>query len=253
MSYNIRFDNPGDQPNHWEGRKEKLFALINTHQPDLLGVQEALHHQLEDIVKALPHLEYVGAGRDDGKTKGEYSAILFDKNKFEVLRMETFWLSENPEVAASKNWDAAITRIVTWAEMKDKTSSKTFVWFNTHFDHIGKEARLQSAKLIRNQIENIAGKSPVLLTGDFNCEPDDAPYQAIIKKGKVNLFDTSTGFNQDCTCCGFEVKKYEESCVRIDFIFRSKHFKVINHITPTDNDGKYYPSDHLPVMATLKL
>jgi endonuclease/exonuclease/phosphatase family metal-dependent hydrolase len=253
MSYNIRFDNPSDQPNHWEGRKEKLFALIKTHQPDLIGVQEALYHQLEDVVKALPHLAYVGVGRDDSKTKGEYSAILYDKNKYEVLRTETFWLSENPEEVASKNWDAAITRIVTWAEMKDKMSNKTFFWFNTHFDHVGKEARIQSAKLIRKQIENIAGKSPILLTGDFNCEPDDAPYQVIIEKGKVNLFDTSTGFKRDCTCCGFEVKKYEESCVRIDFIFRSKHFKVIDHITPTDNDGMYYPSDHLPVMATLKL
>lgn len=253
MSYNIRYDNPGDNPNHWEGRKEKLFTLINTHHPDLIGVQEALHHQLEDMVEALPNFAFVGVGRDDGKTRGEYSALLYDKEKYEVLRTETFWLSENPEVIASKSWDAAITRIVSWAEMKDIKTGKTFFWFNTHFDHIGKQARLESAKLIRQKIDVIAGKSPVIVTGDFNCEPSDDPYRAMLAKGKVKLFDTSTGFAQACTCCGFALKPYEENCVRIDYIFSSKHFKVIDFITPDDNDGTYYPSDHLPVMATLKL
>jgi len=252
MSYNIRYDNPGDNPNHWAGRKYKLFALIEKYNPDLLGVQEALHHQLEDMLEALPHFTYVGVGRDDGKTKGEYSALLYNTHRYELLNEATFWLSETPYVTASKSWDAAITRIVSWAELKDKQSGKTFFWFNTHFDHMGKEARLQSAKLIRKKIEDIAGKAAVLVSGDFNCEPSDAPYQAMIAKGKTKLFDTANGFSQDCTFYGFKVNQQNENCVCIDYIFRSKHFKVIDYITAADNDGQYYPSDHLPVMAVLK-
>jgi endonuclease/exonuclease/phosphatase family metal-dependent hydrolase len=252
MSYNIRYDNPGDNPNHWVGRKEKLIALIEKYNPDLLGVQEALHHQLEDMVEAMPHFTYAGVGRDDGKTKGEYSALLYNTHRYELLHEATFWLSEGPEVIASKSWDAAITRIVSWAELKDKQSGKTFFWFNTHFDHIGKEARLQSALLIKKQIEKIAGKNPVLVSGDFNCDPHDAPYQALIAKGKAKLLDAASGFSSECTFYGFNVNQQIENCVRIDYIFRSKHFKVVDFITINDNDGKYYPSDHLPVMATLK-
>lgn len=253
MSYNIRYDNPGDNPNHWSGRIDKVVELLKEYNPDLLGIQEALHHQLEDLIAALPHYTYVGVGRDDGKTQGEFSALLFDTQKFELLRTETFWLSENPQIIGSKNWDAAITRIVSWAELRDKQNGKTFFWFNTHFDHIGKEARQHSAKLIRQKIEEIAGKKPVLVSGDFNCEPDDTSYQLMVAKAKPNLFDASAGFKQDCTCCGFEVAQYLNRCVRIDYIFHSKQFKVLNYTTPQNNDGKYYPSDHLPVMARLRL
>ena len=121
MSYNIRYDNPGDGVNAWPNRIEKVTALIRKHNPDLIGVQEALHHQLQDLVRLLPDYSYVGVGRDDGKEKGEYTAILFRNSRFGLLHDSTRWLSETPEVPGSKSWDAAITRIVTKAKFLIKS------------------------------------------------------------------------------------------------------------------------------------
>ncbi len=140
-------------------------------------MQEALHVQMNDLQKALPDFKYAGVGRTDGKQDGEYSAIFYNAKKLQLLESKTFWLSETPTVAGSKSWDAAITRIVTWAKFKDIESSKTFFVFNTHFDHIGKVARRESAKLLLKKINEIAGNSSVIITGDFNATPGDEPVQ----------------------------------------------------------------------------
>src|SRR5512138_3465563 len=151
MSYNIRYDNPGDGRNAWPNRKDRLIQLIRDESPDLIGLQEALHHQLTDILNGVEGYAMVGVGRDDGKQKGEYSAILYRTSAFELRDENTFWLSETPEVPGSKSWDAAITRVVTWARFRDIKSKKVFFAFNTHFDHMGKEARRESAKLLKQK------------------------------------------------------------------------------------------------------
>jgi endonuclease/exonuclease/phosphatase family metal-dependent hydrolase len=260
MTYNIRLDTESDGVNQWKNRTGKVFDLIKKNNPDLLGVQEAMHNQMMDLKSNLTDYDFVGVGRDDGKEKGEYSAIFYKKDKFDVLEQKTFWLSETPEVPGSKSWDAAITRVVTFVVLKDKSTGKSFAYFNTHFDHIGKEARKNSAKLIKAYIAgfnagaSISGKYtnlPLLVSGDFNSEPTDEPYQTMIDGKDVTLFDSRPSKDLTGTFCGFEVNAMK--CKTIDYVFHSSHWKSNYYKVVRDHDGKYYPSDHLPVMATFTL
>jgi len=243
MSYNIRLDVASDGVNQWSNRKEKLPALIAKYDPDLVGLQEVIHHQLIDILKALPQYGYIGVGRDDGKEKGEFSAILYKKDKFTVNSNKTTWLSETPDVPGSKSWDAAITRVLTRGEFTEKKSGKKFLYYNTHFDHIGKEARKHSAELILKAIkEENKNNLPVIVTGDFNSQPTEDPYKVISASLKDSRENSTQG-----TFCTFSVNG--PACTTIDYIFYLKA-KSSNYQVITDNDGTYYPSDHLPVMAS---
>ncbi|MBL7859109.1 MAG: endonuclease/exonuclease/phosphatase family protein [Cyclobacteriaceae bacterium] len=252
MTYNIRLDVASDGVNQWSNRKDKVYALLIKYDPDFIGVQEALHHQLMDIKKNLPEYESIGVGRDDGKEKGEYSAILYKKNKFEVLEQSTAWLSLTPEIPGSKSWDAAITRIATWGRFKITSSQKIFLLLNTHFDHIGKEARKNSALLIQQWVHEIRKKynDEVIVTGDFNIERHEAPYS--IMMNETNTFhDTKPPSEKQGTFCTFTINS--EPCKGIDYIFVTSNWKVSMYQVIEDNDGTYYPSDHLPVMITATL
>lgn len=253
MTYNLRFDNPNDGVNRWSNRIPKVNALIAKYDPDVIGVQEALKHQIDDILKELPQYSYFGVGRDDGKEQGEYSAILFKKERFEILSQKTVWLSETPDVPGSKGWDAAITRIVTVVKFHDKKSGKDFLHLNTHFDHIGKEARKNSAKLLHELIQKeVSNKSiPVIVSGDFNSEPNEEPYQGMITKSEKTLYDSKSANSTAGTFCGFEVGAMP--CRIIDYIFYSGEWKAAKYEVIQDNDGKNYPSDHLPVMVELTI
>ncbi len=249
MSYNLRFDNPQDGVNQWSARKDNVYSLIKKYNPDVMGIQEGLQNQLEDI-KQHTGLDYVGVGRDDGKSKGEYSAIFFRRERLEVLEQNTFWLSESPAEPGSKSWDAAITRVATWAKLKDLKTRKTFVVINTHFDHIGKTARMKSAELIKQKIKAIAGDLPVIVTGDFNAEPTEPPYSIMTSNEGMQLFDAGRE-SKEGTYCTFVVGSVP--CKRIDYIFHSAKAKSNNFSVISDNDGKHYPSDHLPIQAKLKI
>jgi len=252
MSYNIRFDNPADGVNAWPNRIEKVAALIRKYNPDIIGVQEALHHQLHDLIRVLPDYSFIGVGRDDGKEAGEYSAILYKHGRFGLLSNHTHWLSETPEVPGSKSWDAAITRIVTTARFYDKALKREFGIFNTHFDHVGKEARAHSAQQLLNLVTDARTKNenlPIVLTGDFNCERNEAPYEVLTKNEL--LHDTRPANDQTGTFCEFEVGSIE--CRAIDYIFHTKEWILRGYKVIEDHDGKYYPSDHLPVLAEFEL
>ena len=250
MTYNIRLDTEQDGVNAWPKRTKKVFELIRKYDPDILGVQEALHHQMQDLVKNLNEYGYVGVGRDDGKEKGEYSAILYKKKKFDVKEKGTFWLSKTPDVPGSKDWDAAITRVASWATLIDKNSTRQFLILNTHFDHIGKEARTNSAELIKNKLPKLAHSLPVIVTGDFNCTREELPYTTLMQPTSIKLTDAAPA-SPSGTFCGFEVGKIE--CRAIDYIFYSSPWEASNYTVIKDNDGKYYPSDHLPVLVELQL
>ena len=249
MTYNLRYDNSHDGVNAWPYRKGKVIDLLRKYDPDIIGTQEALTHQLKDIINALPEYSYVGVGRDDGQEKGEYTAILYKKNRFILKEKNTFWLSEHPDSVGSKSWDAALTRIATWATLKDNQSKKDFLIINTHFDHIGKEARLRSAQLIKEKIPVIANDYAFILTGDFNCTREEPPYTELVKPSQVTLFDTAPS-SPPGTFCDFQVDKME--CRPIDYIFISSQWKKKQYSVITDNDGTYYPSDHLPVLVVLQ-
>ena len=150
-SFNIRYDNPNDGEHNWKYRKENVAAFIQYHEVDLIGMQEVLKNQLDDLEQLLPGYAWVGVGRDDGKEAGEYSPILYKKDRFKLIQQSTFWLSETCDTPGTMGWDAACNRVVTWMELEDLTNQKSFFIFNTHFDHRGQTARLESAKAINSK------------------------------------------------------------------------------------------------------
>ncbi|MFN8287588.1 MAG: endonuclease/exonuclease/phosphatase family protein [Chitinophagales bacterium] len=255
MTYNIRNCHAQDGPNKWDKRKQKVFTLIKNHNPDVLGMQEVLLHQLKGLRAALKEYDYVGVGRNDGKTKGEYSPVFYRTEKFTLVRSGTFWLSETPNVPGSKSWDAALTRICTWAVLVTKTKGDTVVVLNTHFDHRGVTARENSMSIIARQLKALAPKAYYIISGDFNCTPDSKAY-AILKQQLPDAQDTyvtaqnrkTTEINTDY---GFNVSNKKGS--KIDYIFCDPNATVSSCEIVADNDGKFYPSDHLPFFTTIIL
>ncbi|MEH6703763.1 endonuclease/exonuclease/phosphatase family protein [Galbibacter orientalis] len=251
MTYNIKYDNPSDTANNWQSRKEFLISQLNFYAPDIFGTQEGLHNQLEDIQRELKNYKYIGIGRDQGDTKGEYSAIFYNTKKYEVENESTFWLSPTPE-KPSKGWDAALNRICTYATFKDKKSGKEFLVFNTHFDHVGNVARLESSKLILKKMKELNPKNlPVVLTGDFNLDSTSEGVVAIKKEMLDSHLEAGeNAFGPDGTFNGFHFEKPVKN--KIDFVFISKNdFSVLKSGILSDSKNLKYPSDHFPVIAYL--
>jgi len=244
-TFNIRYDNPADGVNAWSNRREWVRDLIDYHEFDVVGVQEALAHQVEFLAQG--RLVSVGVGRDDGKKAGEFSAVLFDKNRFERRGDGTFWLSEKPE-EPGMGWDAACPRVCTWVRLRDKRSGGCeFVVLNTHFDHVGAVAREKSADLILSRISKIAGSAPFFLTGDFNLRPDTGPIRKIAAVLRDSKQATERSpYGPAGTFSGFDVQRPLDA--PIDYIFVGPKVRVLRYAVLPDNWGKRYPSDHLPVV-----
>lgn len=250
-TYNIRYDAKKDTANAWEKRAPVIKGIVHFNEVAIFGIQEGLHHQVEALDSLLPNHAYVGVGRDDGAEKGEYSAIFYNQLEFEVLESETFWLSETPE-KPSKAWDASLPRICTWAVLKNKKTNTAIFVFNTHFDHIGKVARLNSAKLIHKKIKEIASNNPVLLMGDFNTEPGSNVYNTLVSNNFKDAFAISETphFGPEASFNAFNFN--EVPTRRIDFIFVNEYFTVLKHAILNNNYNLKYPSDHFPVVAEIK-
>ena len=257
MTFNIRFNTVADSMNAWPYRKDKVASQILFHATHIIGVQEALHEQITDLQQRLPQFKYKGAGRDDGKEKGEYSAIFYDTTRLQALQSKTFWLSETPEVAGSKSWDAAITRIVTWIKFRDKKTKKIFFAFNTHFDHIGKVARRESARILLQKVKEISGGTPAVITGDFNATPDDEPIQVITDRSNpLHLVDSKSvslkpHYGPSGTFNAFKEKERDDQ--PIDYIFLKGNWKVLKHSTISQTWQGRFASDHFSVLATVRL
>jgi endonuclease/exonuclease/phosphatase family metal-dependent hydrolase len=255
MTFNIRFNNPGDSINAWPNRKDNAALQIRFYEADIVGLQEALNGQLLDLKERLPGYEFIGGGRDDGKTKGEYSAILYNTQRLEMMETKTFWLSETPTIAGSKGWDANFPRIVTWAKFKDRHTKKTFYHFNTHFDHMGEMARRESARLLLKAVDSIATKTRAIITGDFNAAPSDEPIRIITDSSdKLHLTDTKglseiPHYGPEGTFNAFGSK--ENSNEPIDHIFIKGNFKVLRHATISESWQGRFSSDHFPVFTSL--
>jgi endonuclease/exonuclease/phosphatase family metal-dependent hydrolase len=251
MTYNIRLDLASDSLNAWPYRKVKLASQILFHQAHILGVQEALPHQLQDMLQSLRKYKYVGRGRDDNKEWSEHSAIFYDTTRMSMLSNETFWLSENPNAVGIKGWDAALPRIVTYACFKDKRSKKKFYVFNTHFDHKGSQARSESAKLLLTKVAAIAGDAPCIIMGDFNAKPADDPIKILTNESDAaHLTDSkmlTTHYGPTGTFNGFGPK--EQSDDPIDYIFIKNKVKVVQHATLSQTWRGRFASDHFAVCA----
>ena len=257
MSFNIRLNTASDSLNAWPYRKDIVASQILFHDVHLLGVQEALHDQMMDLQARLPQFKYTGGGRDDGKEKGEYSAIFYDSTRLQLLKAGMFWLSETPEIPGSKSWDAAITRMVTWARFRDRKTKKVFYAFNTHFDHVGKVARRESARIIQRKVQELAGNTPAVITGDFNARPSDEPIQVILDLNEpLRLKDakslSETGhYGPTGTFNAFRNRETNDE--PIDYIFLRGNWKVKKHATISQTWGGRFASDHFAVMAVLSL
>ena len=250
LSYNIRYNSSGDGLDLWDLRKTELVVQIKEIDPISFGVQEATLTQMKDLEAGLPNYNYVGVGRDDGVTKGEFSAIFYKKSDLRVLQEDTFWLSPTPE-KVSVGWDAALPRICTYAQFELLSSKKRFWHFNTHFDHMGKEARAESAKLIVSKIATLVdGGDAVILSGDFNAQPHEEPILVLNHSfedpsDRVNLqgpVGTFSGFQLDAALDR-----------RIDYLFtKDVEAKTYQHLeTKRANDR--WISDHLPVFLYFNL
>jgi endonuclease/exonuclease/phosphatase family metal-dependent hydrolase len=258
LSFNIRYDNPGDSPNDWPARRDRVAGLIRFHGTDAAGLQEVLVGQLRDLGARLPGYAWVGVGRSDGREAGEFSPIFYRTARLELLESGTFWLSDTPEVAGSTGWDAALPRIVTWARFRDRVNDRSFVHFNTHFDHRGERARAESARLLRARIDGLGGQAPVVLTGDLNAVPESMPLATLLRCEEPSgcLHDAraiveSPPYGPDGTYFGFDVGP--RAGRRIDYILVSHFFRVLRHGHLADSEAGFYPSDHLPVFAELML
>jgi endonuclease/exonuclease/phosphatase family metal-dependent hydrolase len=257
MTFNLRYDNPGDGPNAWPLRKDWVAGLIRFHEADVIGVQEALASMLRDLDARLPGFARVGVGRADGREGGEYSAILYRTDRLALLETGTFWLSPTPEVAGSKGWDAAIERVATWARFRDRRTGCAYLHLNTHFDHVGEQARQESARLIRRRLAALAAGLPVVVTGDLNSNPQSGAYRIFTRDTipdalppLADALTVSRGGHYGPTST-WEAFKALEPGQRIDYVLVSPRVTVLSHgILPDSWDGRF-PSDHLPVLATV--
>jgi endonuclease/exonuclease/phosphatase family metal-dependent hydrolase len=241
--------------NSWDNRKELVASIIETYRADIVGLQEALKTQLEDLNKLLPDFAWVGVGRDDGAEEGEYAAIFYNKKRFEVLEDSTFWLSETPD-KPSIGWDAALKRVVTWAKLRDKITGKIFYHFNTHFDYKGVMARLESANLLNDRVAEVAGKTPAIVTGDFNFKSDFGGYKILTGGRKNYLFDTQKIAKVDSSGSNITYNRFGqflEEGNKIDYIFIKNNIEVDKHKIIMDTFDGRYPSDHMPVLAVLRI
>jgi endonuclease/exonuclease/phosphatase family metal-dependent hydrolase len=256
MSFNIRLDTRDDGINQWGNRKDDLCAEVLKQNPHVLGVQEAMNNQMVDLRRCMRGYKSIGVARDDGKKQGEFSALFYKKKSLKPVRSGTFWLSETPEVPGSRGWDAACNRVVTWAEFKDRKTGDKFLVFNTHFDHLGDTARIESAQLIIRKVAELANDLPVVLMGDFNITAKHRAYRILtFPENEVVLIDSrlkalhKTG--PEHTWVTFD-PDFEASDI-IDFIFTSLNVQVVNHkIVDFRESGKHL-SDHLPVLTEIKL
>ena len=251
LTYNIRYDNPDDGVNKWNERKSSMIELLNRYKPDIFGIQEGLVNQVAFLAENMKDFKYIGVGRDDGKSLGEFSAIYYNSKKFKVIESSTFWLSERFDTI-SVGWDASMNRICSYGVFECVGTKKKFFVFNTHFDHIGVIAREKSAELIVRRIKALNKKGyPVIVMGDLNSEPDNKAIEVLRKNLDDGLL-TNKGIPpaSEATFNGFD--KNSKEYKRIDYIFVKK-FKVLNykHISDMRADGNFI-SDHFPVLATLK-
>ena len=256
MTFNIRYDNPADSLDNWAYRKDRAAKAIRFYDADIAGTQEVLHNQLEDLRQRLPGYEVIGVGREDGKEKGEYSALWYRKDRFTAKESGWFWLSETPEVAGSKGWDGACERIATWAKLQDKLTGQELFVLNTHLDHVGVEARREGVKLVLDKVQELGGDLPVIVTGDFNAEPESGVIKQVTDAANPeHLTDARTVaalvYGPDWTFHDFGRVPMDQR-QRIDYVFVKNGLEVLKYGILAETEGDAFLSDHAPVLVSVK-
>jgi endonuclease/exonuclease/phosphatase family metal-dependent hydrolase len=261
VTYNIRYDNPGDGPNVWANRRDAMATYLRETAADIIGLQEVLPQQRAFLAEQLTAYAWYGVGRDNDRDEGEGTPVFYRRERFEAIDKGTFWLSPTPEVAGSRGWDAALPRVASWLKLRDRRSGRALLVVNTHFDHRGPQARIESGRLIVRKIDELAGtgsnRLPVILTGDFNARPDDEPYAAIGSHANpaLRLIDAQHASRTphqggDSTSNAF---KALNPGAKIDYVFVRDAGAVLSHrIEDPRIDGRFV-SDHQPIVAEIDL
>ncbi|HET8859557.1 endonuclease/exonuclease/phosphatase family protein [Marivirga sp.] len=244
-TFNIKYENPKEGVHQWDNRKEQIINFIKIEDLDIIGMQEVVHSQIKFLKTGLVDYARIGVARDDGKQKGEYSPIFYQKKRYSIIDSGTFWLSPNPEVPA-KAWDAALPRVCTWAKLIDKETSDSVLVLNTHFDHVGEVARAKSVDLILSKIEELSHAGKVILMGDFNLEPETAPIQKIINSDLKDAFQADLNLGPIGTYNAFIIgQNYDR---RIDYVFY-QGFKIQSYKNYSLRIKDTFLSDHFPVVV----
>ncbi len=262
MTFNIRLGTAKDGENDWQHRRDILYRVLRDHKPDLVGLQEAYKFQIDDIIGACPAYAFIGVSRDDGQAHGEFSSILYNKQRLRLLEQDTFWLSETPEVPGSKSWDTAYPRVCTWGRFEDRLTGRKFYHFNTHLDHISQLARERGIELIARRMKERKHPDPAFLTGDFNAGEDntavrylkgDSPRASTTGPAPVDppkLVDTFRALHADQKVVGtFNGWRGKSNGPKIDYIFAPPEIRVIEADILHDNRDGRYPSDHYPLIT----
>jgi endonuclease/exonuclease/phosphatase family metal-dependent hydrolase len=277
-SYNLRQYNQSDSiaGNGWQTRYPIIADLVRFHGFDIFGTQECFKFQIDDMLRSLPGYAYTGVGREDGKEQGEHSAIFYRTDLFELVDHGDFWLSETPD-KPSIGWDAVLPRICSWGHFRIKDSGEEFLFFNLHFDHVGKQARVESAKLVVEKMQELGKGLPTFLTGDFNVDQTHESYRTLVSTGYLSdSYETAElRYALNGTFNAYRSSDYTTS--RIDHVFVSPEVHVLKYGVLTDSyrtpdttlvgksdisDApaeielhKYItrlPSDHFPVMVVVE-
>jgi len=253
MTYNLKFASP-NPPNAWSQRRPLMRQLIQQAAPDVIGTQEGLYSQLQDLAEDLPAFHWIGLGRDGG-SRGEFMAVFYRKTRLEPLTFDHFWLSDTPEVMGSKTWGPKLARMVTWVKFRDRQTKTEFIFVNTHFDHQVQEAREKSARLVREKVATFDPRLPVLLVGDFNAAAGRNKAYEILTGDKF-LTDTWTSARERVnegigTFNGFSA--VEKDGPRIDWILSRGDVAADHAEIVTFSRDNQFPSDHFPVVAKLRL
>lgn len=258
MSFNIRYGLADDGPDSWDFRKDLVVEVIGRQDPDLIGLQEALQFQLDAVLAAFP--EHAATGRErDGNGSGEYAAILYRRDRFDLLDGGNFWFSDTPEVP-SMHWGNRYRRICTWARLKDRSTGKAFYFFNTHLDHESQNSREKSVQLLAVRIRERAHPDPVIVTGDFNAgESNPAIHFLKGKEGQIGanpcpLVDTFRVLHPTVMWAGtFNAFENVYDGDKIDYIFVTPDVETLEADILRDQRDGHTPSDHFPVVARIRL
>ena len=263
MSFNVRYGTARDGANSWDSRRDLVFERIHAAAPDVVGVQEALAFQLDQLVAALPGYVAFGVGRDDGARGGEFSAILYDAARFERANGGTFWLAPDPNAVGAVAWGASLPRICTWVELRERGTGAALFVFNTHWDHQSQESRARAGVLIRERMAALTGGERAVLMGDLNADEDnpalvrlrgDDPTRPPLSGGDMQLVDTLRAVHGDGplpgTYSGFEDGPPQR---RIDFVLTTPDLEIVDASVDLFRDRGRWPSDHCPVRATIAL
>ncbi|MFI5662618.1 endonuclease/exonuclease/phosphatase family protein [Streptomyces sp. NPDC051684] len=253
MTLNLHVDWPGS-PHPWRERRPLVAELLRGARPHLLGTQEGLRGPLRELADDLGRERYgwVGQGREGGD-RGEFMAVGYDRERFEVLEHGHFWLSDTPEVAGSETWGGGCPRMVTWLRLRDLPTGSELLAANTHFDHASAHARTRAARLLGARLNDLAPDVARVVTGDFNTAAGGEVHAALLST--AGLVDTWDAAERRGPALGtfHDYGPPEPDGERIDWILVSPGTQVHEVVLDEFTRGGRRPTDHLPVRAQIRL